>query len=268
MEFIYFKKAGLCIKNKKNFIPIDRSISYYLNSIPKIDKDFTVEDLMNILKENETEVDVLFQSFSRGYELNPFFEEMGLQSLREEKSKISKLEFSWVGNVENIKEFGKPKFEISEYVQVSGKVASEESSYSLSFVNLNEIKNATFKTNKKIVYSYTDFGDLWDENHKANKRTFFDGVKQFSFQDIIGCFLNEISFFGYPKDSDKEADRLDEIITNIDESENIPHEVVQLEWNKKLFKLIEKKKQTKKNILRLDKLKKEIDYLETKIKNQ
>ncbi|WP_395053645.1 hypothetical protein [Flavobacterium sp.] len=268
MDFIYLKKEGLFTKSKKKFIVIDKSISYYLNAFPKIDNDFTVEDLMNILKKHETEVDFLFQSFTKGYNLHLYYEEMNLESLNDNKSKISKLEFSWVGEVENIKEFGKPKFEISQYAQVNGKVEFEKDSYSLSFVNLNEIKDAKFKINKKIIYQYIEFGNLWDENRKVTKKTFFNGVKEFTFQDIIGYFLNEITFYGYPEDADDEADKLDKIILNIDKSKTTPFEEIQLKWKKKLFDNIDKKKKTEKNLLRLEKLKKEIDYLENSLKNK
>jgi hypothetical protein len=57
-------------------------------SYPKIDKDFTVEDLMLILKQNEAEVDSLFYAYTRGFLLNQYFEEMQLPVLKEEKSKI------------------------------------------------------------------------------------------------------------------------------------------------------------------------------------
>ena len=78
---------------KKEFVPIDRPFAYYLHHYPKIDKDFTVEDFMTILKKNETDVDNLFQAYTRGFLLNPYFEEMRMPVLKEEKSKITTLVF-------------------------------------------------------------------------------------------------------------------------------------------------------------------------------
>ena len=122
MNVIHLKKSGLFTTWKKEYVPIDRPFAYYLHHYPKVDKDVTVEDLMLILKQNETDVDNLFYPYTRGFLLNPFFEEMQLPVLKEEKSKISKLVFSWSGNVANIKEFGKPKFQIYQDVHVSGKL--------------------------------------------------------------------------------------------------------------------------------------------------
>lgn len=268
MECIYLKKSGIFVKRKKSFLPIDRPFSFYLKFIPKLDKDFTVEDLMNALNTYESDVDFLFQSFTRGYILKPFFDEMNCAtSVNDKSSKISKLVFSWIGNVDNLNELGKPKFEMSEYVQLSGKVDSEKQLYSLSFVNLSKIKSATFSLNKKIVYQYIDYGDLWDENRKTKKKTFFKGVREFTFYDLIGSFLYEISFFGDPKESDEQSKKLDAMLDEGDKSEKIPMEVVQLRWKKKWFERVNKKKKTKKNLLLLDKLKKEIDFLENKINN-
>jgi hypothetical protein len=268
MNIIYLKKSGLFTTWKKEFIPIDRPFSFYLRHYPKIDKDFAVEDLMTILKENETDVDNLFQAYTRGFLLNPFFEEMQLPVLKEEKSKITKLIFSWSGEVDNVKEFGKPKFAISDYVHISGKVANDKQSYSLSFTHLNELKKATFKLDKKIKFSHTDFGEKWDENRKTITKNFFNGIKLFTLQDVIGAFLNEISFFGYPVDKDEVADDLDERYSNKDSGKSYSMEEVCLKFALKSLKIIEGKKLTKKNILRLEKLKKEIDYYEKVLKDR
>ena len=69
--------------------------------------------------------------------------------------------------MDNVKEFGKPKYQISEYVNVSGKVKDEKQLYSITLTHLNELKNATFKLDKKIKFSHTDYGDKWDENRKT-----------------------------------------------------------------------------------------------------
>jgi hypothetical protein len=268
MNIIHLKKSGLFTTWKKEFIPIDRPFAYYLHHYPKIDKDFTVEDLMTILKQNEADIDNLFQSYTRGFLLSPYFEEMQLPVLKEEKSKITKLIFSWSGEVDNVKEFGKPKYAISDCVHISGKVADEKQSYSMSFTHLNEIKNATFKLDKKIKFSHTDFGEKWDENRKTITKNFFKGIKSFTLQDVIGAFLNEISFHGYPEDVDKVADDLDKRLANSKNEKTYSMEEVFLKFSLKSYNAIKEKKLTKKNILRLEKLKKEIDYYEKVLKER
>lgn len=268
MNIIHLKKSGLFTTCKKEFIPIERPFSFYLRHYPKIDTDFTVEDLMNILKENEEDIDNLFQAYTRGFLLNPYFEEMQLPVLKEEKSKINKLIFSWSGEVDNVKEFGKPKYQISDSVHISGKVAGNKQCYSLSFTHLNELKKATFKLDKKTKFSHTDFGDKWDENRKAKTKFFFKGIKLFTLQDIIGAFLNEISFHGYPAAIDEIADDLEERFANNDNGKSYSMEEVCLKFSLDRLKRLEVKKLTKKNILRLEKLKKEIDYYQKVLKKR
>ena len=260
MNIIYFKKSGIYIKSNKEFVVIDRPFGFYLNYYPKIDKDFTTENLMDNLMTYETEIDNLFASETRGYSLKPYFEKMQLPDSREEKSNISKIIFSWVGQIDNIKEFGKPKYEISEYVNVSGKIQNEKQSYGLSFVHLNEIKNANFKLVTKIKFTHIDFGDRWDENRKTIKKNFFKGVKSFTLRDIIGAFLNEISFYGYPENTDEVAEK---VMKRGKTEKSYPIETLWLELARKKLKSLLKKEHTKKNILRLEKTSKEIGYYES-----
>lgn len=267
MNFIYLKKTGFYTRFKKKHIPIDSSISYYLQHYPKIDKDFTVEDLMNLLKKWDADIDFLFESYTRGYLLQPFFEELNTPKTDDDYHNISKLEFSWSADVYNEEEFGKPLYSISNYVHISGIIEGEKDNYSLTFTNLNRMKDATFKLNKKYNISYYEMGEIWEEDRKPKNIIFFKGVKEFTLQDFIGAFLNEISFNGYPESRDKEAEKLESIRKRIDEGTEKLYsmEEVQLKLKKKFFKLFQKKKATKKNLLRLAKLKKEIEFLKKKV---
>ena len=267
---IYLTKNGLCIRKKKEFLPIDQPFSYYLNEYPKIDKGFTVGDLMQILKQNENAVDLIFMSHTKGFSLSPYYQEMELASLKQDKSKITTIEFGWRTDISNTKEVGKPKYELSEYVNIIGRIDNEKTNYSLSFVSLNELKDAVIKLDKNIHYNHYDLGDLWDENRKTVEKTFFKGIRNFTLQDIIGAFLNEITFYGYPEQADEVASDLEKTSKNYKNQKTFRIEELQLEMAKKSFDSIQKKKQTKKNILRLEKLSKEITYLEkivTEIKN-
>jgi hypothetical protein len=71
---IYFKKTGLYFRSAKRFRKIDRPISFYLHHPPKFEKGFTVQNLMKIFKEYESDVNLIFLANSRGFELNPFYE--------------------------------------------------------------------------------------------------------------------------------------------------------------------------------------------------
>lgn len=267
MDFIFLKKTGFYTRYKKKYIQIERPISYYLQHFPKIENGFTVADLMFLLKKYEKDIDFLFQAYTRGFLLQPFFEEMLLPENSGRESKISELEFSWSADVYNEKEFGKPLYSITDYVSISGMVKGEKAKYSMSFTPLNEIKEATFKLNKNYKISYFKTGEIWEENKKPEDILFFKGIKTLTLQDFLGAFLNEISFSGYPESRVKEAKKLDEIHQRVvaGNEKYYSWEEVQLEFKTKEFKRLQKKKETKKNLLRLAKLKKEIAYLKTKV---
>lgn len=270
MNFIYLNKSGFYTRSKKEYIPIDRPISYYLHHFPKIEKDFTVEDLINLLNEYETDIDFLFQAYTRGFLLQPFFEEMNLPNKPEKESEISALEFSWDASIFNEKEFGKPLYSVTDYAHVSGIIKDEKEKYSIGFSPLHQIKNATFKFNKKYKISYFKTGEIWEEDRKPENTVFFKGIKEFTLQDFIGAFLNEISFYGYPENRDEQAIELDERI-EVHKSGNektYSWEEVQLKFKTKYFKELQKNKTTKKNLLRLEKLKKEIEFLKNKVNKQ
>lgn len=268
MEFIYLKKTGFFTRFKKKYIPIDRSISYYLHHYPKIEKDFTVLDLMNLLKNREADIDFLFEACMRGFLLRPFIEELSLTEIPDRENKISVVEFSWSPNVYNEKEFGKPQYSISDYVHISGIISGEKEKYTLCFTPFSEIKDATFKLNKKYLISYFKMGEIWEENKKPKNILFFNGIKEFTLNDFIGAFLNEISFSGYPESRNEESKNLDEISQKVKlgKEKTYAWEEVQLKFKIKFFKKLQQKKETKTNLLRLAKLKKEIDFLKKKIK--
>ena len=267
MDFIYIRKTGFYTRYKKKFIPINRSISYYLHHYPKIEKDLNVADLMNLLQQYEADIDFLFEAYTRGFLLRPFLEELHSNGIENQNSKITQLEFSWGADIYNEKEFGQPLYSVSNYVHISGIVTGEKDKYSLSFTPFNQLKNATFRLNKKYKISYFKMGEIWEEHRKPEHIIFFKGIKEFTLQDFIGAFLNEISFSGYPESRDKEAEKLETIVKKIDDGTEKTYsmEEVQLRFKKKFFKELKKKKETKKNLLRLAKLKKEIEFLKQKI---
>lgn len=267
MDFIYIKKTGFYTRFKKKHILIDRSISYYLHHYPKIEKDFTVSDLINLLQKREADIDFLFEAYTCGFLLQPYIEELNLTEIPNKENKISIVEFSWSADVYNEKEFGKPQYSISDYVHISGIIKGEKEKYSLCFTPLSEIKDATFKLNKKYKISYFKMGEIWEEDKKPKNILFFNGIREFTLKDFIGGFLNEITFSGYPESRDEESKKLDEISQKVKlgKEKTFSWEEVQLKFKTKFFKKLQKKKETKSNLLKLAKLKKEIDFLKKKI---
>lgn len=254
----FFEKSGKCIR-------ICRPLSYYLHHTPTFEKGLTVADLMNVMKSHEQDVNSTFLAYTRGFELGPFYDEMVAGFEQDDIPPIDSLEFSWSADINNFKEFGKPVYEIDEYVHLTGKKKGERENYGLAFTNLTRLKNATFRLNNRIEYSIYDSGEIWEER-KITKKTFFRGIKNFTFGEVIGTFLREISFFGYPMHRDEKLHTFEKQSNDITEDNCIPFEQIQLDWKTRSLHEWSEKKESKTKNLKIEKLKKEISYLEAKLK--
>jgi hypothetical protein len=217
------------------------------------------------LKEYEKNVDLVFMAYSRGFKIAPYYQEIIEPIIKEVANKIDYLEFSWVGSLHNSVEFGKPKYEMSDYVHITGKVNNSKENYGFGLDYLNEIKDATFKLDNKIEFKITDYGDIWDENRKTKTKIFFKGTKPFVFENIIGAFINEITFYGSKQNKLKFIESLEKSSEEVKLGGGTPHEVVQLKWNKDSLKRWQNKKDSKNKTLKLEKLHKEIEYLEQEV---
>ena len=265
IDFIYLKKSGLFTRFARKYSKIDKPISYYLHHTPVFEKGFTVLNLMQILKEYEKDIDLVFLAYSRGYEIDAYYQEIIAPLIKEAEQKLDYLEFSWECSIWNEAEFGKPKYEISDYIHITGKKNNSKERYGFGLNNLNEIKNATFKLNNKIEFKITDYGDIWDENRKPITKTFFKGTKPFVFENIIGTFINEIAFYG---NKENKLEFIESLEKSSEESKlglGTPHEVLQLKWKKDSLKRWLLKKDSKIKTLKLEKLEKEIDFLEQEV---
>lgn len=265
IDFIYLKKLGLYTRYGKKYSKIDQPISYYLHHTPVIEKGFTVLHLMQILKEREQEVDLIFMAYSRGFKIDSFYQEMMEPIEKDKTSKIDYLEFSWSGNIDKLNEFGKPKYEMYDYVHITGKINKDKERYGFGLSSLNEIKDATFKLDTSIEFKTIDFGEIWEENRKPLTQIFFKGVKPFVFENIIGTFINEISFYGYKEHKAKFIEQLDKSSEESKLGGGTFHQVMRLKWSKERLIYWHKKKDSKDKILKLEKLEKEIHFLEMEI---
>lgn len=265
INFIYLKKSGLYTRFAKKYSKIDQPISYYLHHTPVLERGFTVLHFMQILKEYENEVDLIFMAYSRGFKIDPFYQEIVLPITKEVESKIDYLEFSWSGSIDNLKEFGKPKYEMYDSVHITGKGNNSKERYGIGLSDLNEIKEATFKLNNRIEFKTIDFGEIWNENRKPVTQVFFKGIKPFVFENIIGTFINEITFYGYKEHRTKFIERLDKSSEEAKEGGGTLHQVMQLKWSNESLIHWQKKKESKNKTLKIEKLEKEIHFLEIEI---
>ncbi len=266
IDIIYMKKSGLYTRFNKKFQKINRPISYYLHHSLKIEKGFTVAHLMQILKEYETDINLVFLAYTRGFYLAPYFTEMQ-KAVKKTKNPLIQLEFQWVGDIYNHSEFGKPKYEISDYVHIIGlKEKNNNPGWAIDLFPINEIKECTIKLNPKISFSNTDFGEKWLEDKKPITTNFFTGIKEFLLEDIIGSFLYEITFSGYPENKLEEIKELKARIVSFKKEKGILAEKVFLDFAKKSLKEEQKKKESKIGALRIEKLRQEIAFYKKKLK--
>jgi hypothetical protein len=265
IDFIYLKKSGLYTRFAKKYSKIGRPISCYLHHTPVLEKGFTVLHLMQILKEYEKEVDLIFMAYSRGFKIDPYYQEIIAPIVNDSGSKIDYLEFSWSGSIDNLKEFGKPKYEMYNSVHITGKVNNSKERYGFGLSDLNEIKDATFKLDNRIELKTIDLGEIWDENRKPVTKVFFKGVKPFVFENIIGTFIHEITCYGYKEHKVKFIERLEKSSEESKRGVGTFHQVMQLKWSKESLKHWQKKKESKNKMLKIEKLEKEIHFLENEI---
>lgn len=265
IDIVYLKKSGLFTRFARKYQKIERPLAYYLHHTPVIEKGFSVFDLMNILKENEKEVNLLFMAYTRGFTLAPFYEEMNSNVAVKKEDALDCLEFSLAGEIDNLNEFGKPKYEISHYVHINGIKKTDKERYSIGFSPLSELSQATIVLNNEIEFSIMQRGEIWETEKKPTKKVFFTGIKEFMLEDILGPFLHEITFYGYPKDRNMQLEELEERVETSKTEDCIPWEVIQLEWKEKDLVEWQKKNDGKTKSLKIEKLEKEIAFLKKKL---
>lgn len=265
---ILISKKGFFEKEKGEWVPIVSSLSYYLHHFPKFEKGLTVWDFMKVLMQHEADINLLFMAYSRGFTLKPFWKEMNTAPAKTEEASLDTIVFEWAADVYNEKEFGKPKLSISDSIHVSGRMKKEKKvNYSLSFVQLNTLKKTRLKTDTTYTVDYYKMPELW-EDKRGERISFFKGIKMMTLRDVVGAWLNEISFFGYPESRNEKAQEVLHRSENVKNEKTTPMEMVLLKWKKKQIKRLRKNKNTAKNEKKIAKTEKEIQYLKKKLKQK
>lgn len=265
---IFITKEGFFVKEKGKWVPVSAPLSYYLHYFPKFDKGLTVFDFMKILMGYEQEVNSLFMAYSRGFELKPFWDEMNLPPEKTQERSLDTLVFQWSVDVYNEKEFGKPLLSISDSIHISGKIKKEKGvNYGLSFTKMNELKKVRLKTDSSYKAEYYKPSEMWKDK-KGKFIPIFNGIKTMTLRDIVGAWLNEISFFGYPESRNEQGEKILHQSENIKNEKTTPIEVLLLKWKKEKIKRLKKKKSTPVNEKRIAKARKEIRYLKEKLKKK
>lgn len=261
---ILIRKKGFFTKEDSGKIKrINKPLSYYLRHNPKLQRNFTIEDLFNLLIKYEDEVNMLFLSYSRGFEIRPYYEELKNECQKNENSDY--IEICWRTDV--------CEKELTIYPHIH-EIGKDKMGYSLMCSSVSDFKHLVIKLDNRIHVMKHIIPKRWEKDKKTRKKNIFKGTQAFTFQDFIGVFLYEITWSGYPENRNERSDELDEIIKNIEdddfdeddfdiEEDNISWDKFQLKWKEdELEALLKKKRPSQKKIAEINK---EIEWIKKDI---
>jgi len=252
---IHIKKNGFFVKGKDaetksvEFIEVE-TLSYHLQDSVVIDEDVTVEDLVTSLNNWAIEVDLIFAGYTKGFNIGPYFDSMKLGVVGEELDDLDFLEFHW--NVEYIEYDeevdGNITPEINFMVCFSGindsvKVSTFEESreYGLSLAPLRNWKHLPIKLDK--VFTITSVNKDPKTNVYKQKKI-ITAERGFNFYELIGGFLYELSWHGYPDKQEEVADKLANISYEIGDMKRVSFDEIKLEGAREELADLETNKQS------------------------
>lgn len=228
----------------------------FLGAEVLFEESLTVEGFFEALKPYFDIINQVFKSYTRGFNLEPFYEEMLKEpEIDEIIQDVKYIEFYWVAEKSDWEDrvHSKEYSDFYIYSSYHGVVENKESAnYSMSFVGLNNWKQYPLKLNTEIVC--TEFKD--------GHNVLFSSTKKWSLFELLSDFLKELTFYGYPNHAKKVFDDLKERSENIKSEDCVSWEVVKLEWLEEELeeaKAIENYEGMRKIQEEIDKIKKEIE---------
>ncbi len=258
---IYIRKNGIYYEN--NYSPKAdeyvmtkvKSIIPYLNEEIHIDSEITLEDLFAIVAVDEEIMNIVFGSHLGNHELRPYLDEVKKECMPESREEMDYIEFTWVAEQFNYKDFyekfkgeeGQDSFlgklgklkepdedevtEITIYIDVHawGKFEPQEdeiyekgeellthTSYAIEFTPIYRMKHLPIKLDKAFILRKED-----------GETVLVEGQRDFTVFEIFGAILSEISFAGLPEERDEQwkdvidtAEEYKEREDNIEEDED------------------------------------------------
>jgi hypothetical protein len=256
---VYIKKDGIYYRQfnketkEESFSNIESHMAYYLQDIVSIDEDVTVEDLMNVLMQYEEQVDVLFMGHTRGFKLKPFFDNMNEEAPEGVGiTDLDFIEFHWetdytVYDKEVDGEDAGSNFHCGvgfSGIDDSVKENTTEKSryYSMSLSPLNRWKELPMKINNEFIIEQFEKNS---ETGVYERKVIMDSERDMTLYELIGGFLHEISWHGYPEDKEEVVSSLNESIEAVEsgEAELIPWEKVQIDMKTEQIEELKKEKE-------------------------
>jgi len=216
-DTVIFKNNAIFVKSWNNdsqtYItePMEEDgISWNYDDCVEFDDDLTIEGFMDALEPYFDIIDEHFASYSRGYKMRHYYDQMkkpGADEIKDDE--ISHIEFYWSYELQEYTDYtnGKKESNLEVYASFHGK-GSDGTNYSFSMSPINNWKQYNFKLNPLI--NCIKFNRNVNSG-LANWITVFESKKQFTLHDVIKYFLYEITFYGYTDTIEQIADKLAEI---------------------------------------------------------
>lgn len=226
MNQVILKKSGFHCKEyneKSNLSSVSSMkghIGMHLQSVVEVERNVTVEDFMRALIKHEADIDVMFNGASRGHKLRPYYEEM-LKKPDNKRNDLAYVELSWSSEY-SASEGRKKMNEVAIYLQMNGmtdkKRGIEMRSYSLIQTPINDWKHLPFRLSRMLlVYDF-------QLNHKnasgaseARVVTMLEAEREMTLYDLIGGFMDGITWHGYPQQRNERAAQIENAINEPDE---------------------------------------------------
>lgn len=270
MSYIYLLPNGFHVKDDDGgYVKVDK-INRWLQSYIKIGVDnetITFGDFFNALMEYEKDIDFLFESYTKGFYLKPFYDEM-CDAPSDDTPLGLNIDYVIVSWGTDYYEYEDDDLNIvkdfSMFVNIScvdnSPSGCGESSFSLC--KLSDLKDVriVLNNNHQTTHFVVDA-----EKNTGGYIKIFDANTDMTLQNFIGGILHEMTFFGSPQ---HKIEFLNEMKTEMDtvneQKDKITDDKFQLQWlEQDLIRLSNEEKYEK-----AAKVKKKIDELKVKIQNR
>lgn len=242
-DIIQLKKDGFYVSEynenvkKAELVKIDRPFWYYYNHELILDEDITYGYLFLNLEPYLDKLEEHFLAETKGWKMKDWFEEMKKDKTKEDVT-FFEIRFAWVINASQYFDRKTNRYEHSfdKYLNFSGMVKSKEAEngeekYGTSFMAIQNLRDVPVVFDKHCAIS------IW--NPETNKKdTLLEFEECITLREFIACLFNEVTFYGSPKTTKAELEKLEECLKDIDEADRndetkfIPFPKIQLEWLK------------------------------------
>jgi len=165
----------------------------YLSNILELEEGLTFQDIFNFIEEDKDIIERIFTSNMGHCPLQYFIDEIKKDGIKDDDEEIEYLEIGWfavVGeDIENRKEI---TLEPEIHGIGKGSKASTDLAIDVSLTPLNDLKKFVVKLNNKV--------ELWNQ---TSLKKDLEGYRQITVHDLLCGILEELTFYGPPKDRDK-----------------------------------------------------------------